>query len=282
MRRLGLLAAVLCLGCASQARRARRPSAAPGPPAETDEYTRYELLAPETAQFHILYEVTAIAPGATVFFNPIRRGSEASGERVIDRMTGEDAAVRGRLGRGGAQDRASPTPSPASEYIRIHLPRPVPPDGGQVRLLIEKTYKDPKSYFREGDAIVFSRSLGIRRNGIVLPGGLRADRLQRSVAGPVGAGRPHLVSFMNAGPDEAPLTITGAEAPVVRRRARAGALGAPRRLRPPPRRRPPTTRLTERAHQDRDIVYFLQQPETHAFDLYHDYTESRRGHRTST
>jgi len=57
---------------------------------ESDEYTRYELLAPGTARFHILYEVTAIAPGATVFFNPIRRGSAASGERVTDRMTGED------------------------------------------------------------------------------------------------------------------------------------------------------------------------------------------------
>src|SRR6202040_2367851 len=36
-------------------------------------------------------------------------------------------------------------------------------------------------------------------------------------------------------------------------------------------------RLSERAHQDRVIVYFLQQPETHAFSLYHDYTESRTG-----
>jgi hypothetical protein len=36
-------------------------------------------------------------------------------------------------------------------------------------------------------------------------------------------------------------------------------------------------RLSERARQDRDIVYFLQQPETHAFDLYHDYTETREG-----
>ena len=34
-------------------------------------------------------------------------------------------------------------------------------------------------------------------------------------------------------------------------------------------------RLSERAHQDREIVYFLQQPETHSFDLYHDYTETR-------
>lgn len=36
-------------------------------------------------------------------------------------------------------------------------------------------------------------------------------------------------------------------------------------------------RLTERAIQTRDIVYFLRQPETHAFDLYHDYTETREG-----
>jgi hypothetical protein len=36
-------------------------------------------------------------------------------------------------------------------------------------------------------------------------------------------------------------------------------------------------RLSERAHQDRAIVYFLQPPESHSFDLYHDYTESRPG-----
>ena len=36
-------------------------------------------------------------------------------------------------------------------------------------------------------------------------------------------------------------------------------------------------RLGERARQSREIVYFLQQPETHSFDLYHDYTETRPG-----
>jgi hypothetical protein len=33
-------------------------------------------------------------------------------------------------------------------------------------------------------------------------------------------------------------------------------------------------RLVERAHQDREIVYFLKPPETHAFELYHDVTET--------
>ena len=36
-------------------------------------------------------------------------------------------------------------------------------------------------------------------------------------------------------------------------------------------------RLSERARQDREIVYFLQPPETHAFDLYHDFTETKEG-----
>jgi hypothetical protein len=36
-------------------------------------------------------------------------------------------------------------------------------------------------------------------------------------------------------------------------------------------------RVTERTLQDREIVYFLKQPETHAFSLYHDYTASREG-----
>jgi hypothetical protein len=40
---------------------------------------------------------------------------------------------------------------------------------------------------------------------------------------------------------------------------------------------PAAERLSERAHQDRTIVYLLRQPETHAFDLYHDYTETRPG-----
>src|SRR6185369_5928974 len=36
-------------------------------------------------------------------------------------------------------------------------------------------------------------------------------------------------------------------------------------------------RVTERAFQDREIVYFLKEPDTHAFSLYHDYTASREG-----
>jgi hypothetical protein len=56
---------------------------------ETDEYTRYELLAPETSSFKIYYEVTATTAGAKYFYNPIRKGSAASDEKVLDAMSGK-------------------------------------------------------------------------------------------------------------------------------------------------------------------------------------------------
>lgn len=174
---------------------------------EADEYTRYELLAPETAQFHILYEVTAISPGATVFFNPIRKGSEASGERVTGRLSGEPLAFKVVSGE-EAKKTGLPNADPASDYIRIYLPRPVPRDGGQVRLLIEKTYKDPKSYFREGNAIVFSRSLGIRRNSVVLPAGYELTGCNVPSQVLSEADGRIKIAFWNAGPNAAPLRLT--------------------------------------------------------------------------
>jgi len=42
---------------------------------------------------------------------------------------------------------------------------------------------------------------------------------------------------------------------------------------------PQAERLSERARQDRTIVYFLQEPASHSFFLFHDYTESREGER---
>jgi hypothetical protein len=78
---------------------------------------------------------------------------------------------------------------------------------------------------------------------------------------------------MNPGPAQAPLVI----------RARPGL--APFTPTLPGARGAQTTtalasqasRLAERAHQDREIVYFLNDPSSHSFSLYHDYTESRPG-----
>jgi hypothetical protein len=73
----------------------------------------------------------------------------------------------------GAQarmDALMPDADLATDYIKVTLARPVP-EHGQGRVVIVKTYKDPKSYYLDGKAIVFNRPLGVKRNKVVLPPG---------------------------------------------------------------------------------------------------------------
>jgi hypothetical protein len=226
-------------------------------PQEIDAYTRYELLAPGSAQFKIIYDVTAARPGATAFFNPIRKGSVATDESVIDKATGLPLAfkvVDGPTAKATGLADADPT----QDYIRVTLARPVPADGGQGRIRIIKTYADPKSYFADGADLIFERSLGIKKNAVVLPPGyvLVACNYPSQVAQEAD-GRLR-ISFQNITPGPAPLKL--------RARPMAGMSVAAS-----------SEKFGERAAQTRDIVYFLRDPSTHAFDLYHDYTEERPG-----
>ena len=246
-----------------------------------DAYTRYELLPPDTASFRIVYDVTAVSPGARDFFNPIRPGSESTDESVIDLMTGaplEFTEVTGEQARAAGLTRADA----GTNYIRVTLARPVP-EGGEGRIRILKTYKDARSYRREGDLIVFERPLGIKRNAVVLPKGyelVSCNIPSQVIEEPDGRLN---VSFMNTYPGEAPLVIKArplSARPLSGSDARPrGATAAPTAPPDAPTRVLPMDRIRvgERALQDREIVYFLQQPETHAFSLYHDYTESRPG-----
>ena len=255
---------------------------ASGPQTETDEYTRYELLALETASFKIYYEVTATTAGAKYFYNPIRKGSVATDESVLDAMTGKPVHFEVVSGAEARKDPLMPKADLDTDYIKVTLARPVP-EHGQARVIIIKTYKDPKSYFPDPNsqagpqAIVFNRPLGIRRNKIVLPPGYELTGLtvpSQVLLEPDGR---VAISFMHAGSGEAPLVIHAVKD------AQTGPAALPRPLtRDKPWESPfqgqtERARLSERAHQDRDIVYFLQQPETHAFALFHDYTESRPG-----
>ena len=141
-----------------------------------DTYTRYELLAPESHQFKIYYEVTETTPGAKYHFNAIREGAEASDESVIDLATGKPLkfeVVTGAQAAEASGDKSNTQAerfSPTSKYIQVHLAHPVPARG-EYRLAIIKTYKDDKSYYTEGDTIVFKRPLGIPRDSVVLPAG---------------------------------------------------------------------------------------------------------------
>jgi hypothetical protein len=279
MRRFPKIAALTLPLLLQASVHAQQPAASPTSATkqtETDEYTRYELLAPDSASFKIYYEVTATAPGATSFYNPIRKGSVASDESVLDSMTGQPLKFEVVSGSEARKDPLMSDADADASFIKITLARPVPPEG-QGRVLILKTYKDAKSYFRDGDAIVFNRPLGIKRNKVVLPAGYELtacnvpSQILQEPDGRIS------ISFINAGSGEAPLTLRA------KLGAQTGSSAAPhpatqaKSWEAPFSGESERARLSERAHQDRDIVYFLQQPETHAFSLYHDYTESREG-----
>lgn len=228
---------------------------------DADAYTRYELLAPGSAKFRISYEVTATTPGARFYHNPIRLGSAASDESVIDQATGaplEFEEVDAEAARAGGVR----TSNAQQRYIRVQLARPVPDADGEQRILIIKTYEDTASYFTRGDTLVFTRPLGIKRNAVVLPQGYELvssnypSQVLQEADGRIG------ISFWNTTPTPAPVTLRAVPTP---RAANGPAASSEAR------------RLGERAHEDPEIVYFLQQPETHAFDLQHDHTERRTG-----
>ena len=227
---------------------------------EEDPYTRYELLDPHSGKFRILYQVTAHEPGATSYFNPIRKGSIASDERMTDLATGRPLKFRVISGKMALAEGLKDA-DPEGDYLQVTLARPVPPSGGEGRILIDKTYEDRKSYHQDGDLIVFDRPLGIDRNAVVLPAGYRlvscnvpAQVLQQA------DGRT-MISFWDTSPAQAPLIL----------KARLASVAGDGRT------SVPEERLQERASQTREIVYLLQQPETHRFELYHDYTEKQPG-----
>ena len=144
--------------------------AAAGQYISSDTYTRYELLAPETHQFKIYYEVTETRAGARFHFNQIREGSEASDESVVDLATGKPLKYEVVTGAQAKTDSPAENLSATAHYIKVYLGHPVS-ERGEYRLAIIKTYKDDKSYYTEGDQIVFKRPLGIPRDSIVLPAG---------------------------------------------------------------------------------------------------------------
>ncbi|HMD18274.1 MAG TPA: hypothetical protein VKH18_16525, partial [Terriglobales bacterium] len=212
-----LIACLLAMLCAAGSARAQ----AVLQQTETDEYTRYELLSLESASFVIHYEVTATTAGAKYYFNPIRKGSVASGESVSDVMTRQPLRFEVVSGEQAVTDPLMKGEDTSVDYIQVTLARPVPSEG-QSRLLILKTYKDAKSYYREGDAIVFNRPLSIPRNSVVLPAGyeLVSCNIPSQVL-PEPDGRI-AISFMNGSGLEAPLIVKAKPG------AQTGATAAPR------------------------------------------------------
>lgn len=245
---------------------------------QKDSYTKYELLTPGTNAFRIIYDVSATTTGATYYWNTLRKGSEHKVDAVWDSFSGE--ALKWEIVDGNtAKENGLSNADDEGEYLQIQLARPVPLNG-EARIRIDKTYSDAASYFQKDGSILFSRTLGIKRNSIVLPQGYEVTHCNYpSQVQLTSDGRTKL-SFMNSSPQAVPLIIKGKPLPAnitVKKPTKnsykqdnSGSGRNKSKVRS-------GWEFDERAYQNRDIVYFLQQPETHSFKLYHDYTETRIG-----
>src|SRR5215475_7537039 len=125
-----------------------------------DAYTEYEILAPGSEAFRIKFLPEETRVGATELVNATRGGSEGSDVEVYDPRTGKPLTFTYEH---------EPN-DPETHAIHAKLPIPVP-EGGVGRVLIYKTYKDPRTYMMHGEDIVWVRSLSGYRLGLVLPAG---------------------------------------------------------------------------------------------------------------
>ena len=125
-----------------------------------DAYTEYTILEPGSESFRIRFLPEETRAGATELVNATRGGSEGSDVEVYDPRTGKPMPFTYE------QDKNDP------ETHAIHAKLPIPvPEGGIGRVLIYKTYKDPRTYMMHGDDIVWVRSLSGYRLGVLLPKG---------------------------------------------------------------------------------------------------------------
>lgn len=177
-----------------------------------DEMTVYDLQQPESHQFAIRYDTATTQAGAQAYYNIIRPGSEASNEKVLDRATGKELRFETADGKQAKKDgQADASTKDDTKFIKIHLAHAVP-ENGEYRVRILKTYKDPKSYSVNGNEIVFERSLGIKRNIIILPAGYEVVSCSVPAMIDTSDGRVR-VSMVNDRDDELAVKITGRKLP---------------------------------------------------------------------
>jgi hypothetical protein len=187
-----------------------RPSAPVSRLFTQDPYTEYELLEPGSEAFRIKFLPEETRAGATEIVNATRGGSEGSGIEVYDPRSGKPVEFTYAQGD-----------TPEDHAIRAKLPQPVP-QGGIGRVLIYKTYKDPRTYMMNGEDLVWVRSLSGYRLGVVLPKGFAfissnvaahlattpSGQLKLAFANPSGQANPVTIHARRTTATFAPLAAT--------------------------------------------------------------------------
>jgi len=209
-----------------------------------DAYTEYQILEPGSEQFRIRFLPEESRAGATELVNATRGGSEGSGIEVYDPRTGKP--LKFTYEQQGND--------PENHAIRAALPIPVP-EGGIGRVLIYKTYKDPRTYMMNGDDIVWVRSLSGYRLGVLLPKGFAF--ISANVAAQLSTttdGRLKL-AFANPSGQSNPVTIHA-------RRTAASFTPAP---------------YTDMFFDDIKTLYDLDAPESGRIAVEQTYSDYRKG-----
>jgi hypothetical protein len=209
-----------------------------------DAYTEYAILAPGSESFRIKFLPEETRVGATELVNATRGGSEGSDVEVFDPRTGKPLKFN-----------YGPEPNdPETHSIHATLPIPVP-EGGVGRVLIYKTYKDPRTYMMHGEDIVWVRSLSGYRLGVLLPPGF--SFISSNVAAQLSTtadGRLKL-AFANPSGQSNPVTIHARKTDA----------------------KFPPTQYTDIFFDDIKTFYDLEAPETHRIKVDQSYSDYRKG-----
>ena len=209
-----------------------------------DAYTEYQILEPGSEAFRIRYIPEQPRPGATELVNATRGGSEGGDVEVYDPRTGEPLKFT-----------YGPAPNdPETHEIRATLPRPVP-EGGIGRVLIYKTYKDPRTYMMNGNNIVWVRSLAGYRLGVILPKGFAFTSMNVAAQLTTTADGRLKLAFANPSGGSNPLTI---------------------HAHPTTATFPPAT-FDDMFFDDIKTLYDLQAPESGTIDVEQTYSDYRKG-----
>lgn len=267
MKNLGartVMASVMVVGLASLVSHAQqKPNPFPGgtnpdgslrptPPVTRlftqDAYTEYALLDPDSQSFRIRFLPEETRAGATEIVNATRGGSAGSDIEVFDPRSGKPIKFTYEVSPQNPEDHA------------IHAPLPIPvPEGGIGRVLILKTYKDPRTYMKHGEDLVWVRALSGYRLGVLLPKGFAF--ISSNVAAQLSTaadGRLKL-AFANPSGQSNPVTIHA--------RKSAAAFAAPAAGADAP----------DVFFDDMKTLYDLGAPETGRIRVEQTYTDYRKG-----
>jgi len=169
-----ILSSVLCVLClfAPIVINAQNPQPNLTERAYQDREILYELQSPESHAFLITHDYTVRKVGERYYFNVVRAGSHVTDPDSIDLDTGEKLKWEIISGK-QANERKLPigeTIKDDSEIVVTHLAHALDP-GTTNRIRLMETYADPKSYYLDGEELVWDRTFGRLRNTVVLPPG---------------------------------------------------------------------------------------------------------------